>query len=101
MNPIIATLAVSYTSSYLLRYSIDYFTYSVFKITTNTVKDVVKTSFQKTVKDIQDDPYELISFNENNDVIFDEIRLVTSKDRSKSIDQSWTNLKVDNYLLES
>lgn len=42
MDQVVGALVISYGSTYLIRYTIDYITYSVFKTTCNMVKNSAK-----------------------------------------------------------
>jgi len=93
MNQIIATLAISYGSTYLTpylyRFAIDCFTSAILTKTSTLAKSSI-TRVLKTNDIIERDPieYEIISSNldEANEII-----IVNSKERKKSIDESWNN----------
>ena len=96
MNQIIATLAISYGSSYftpyLYRLAIDCFTSAILNKTSTLAKTGITKAWSKATNEPpQRDPieYELISSNldEANEII-----IVNSKERKKSIDESWSKV---------
>ena len=93
MNQILATVIISYGSAFLLRYT----TNKVTDIVIDKTTQAVATSAKGVWNNIKGHPkpeieYELISKDENHEVITDEIIYVTSKMKKKSIDSSWSEL---------
>lgn len=95
MNQFVATLALSYAGTYIGKYAgtylyngaKDYVTNKVIYGSVNVVKNAITT---KKVDPIE---YEVICVNEENqEVILEPIMYVTSQERKKSIDQSWSDV---------
>ncbi len=96
MNQILATIAISYGSTFLFRYATNKVTDIVVDKTTQVVKSSAKTAWSSITNnnnnthEIKEQiEYELISIDENNEVITDEVLYVTSKIKKKSICESW------------
>jgi len=95
MNQIIATLAISYGStyltSYLYRVAIDCFTSAVLNKTSTIAKNRISKALKRQNNIPEIIEYELISGNLDQ---ANEIIIVNSKERKKSIDESWNNLTI-------
>ena len=83
MNQIIATVAISYISPYFYRLAIDLFTSLIVKKTSNIAKKEIKKVWSNLNGFEEDIEYEMM------DLESDEIIIVNSKERKKSIDASW------------
>src|SRR5579872_4446349 len=93
MNPIIAALVLSYGTPYIVKYIAEYLGYKLFKYTANAVTNTVSNKVFKKNNNSPPIEYEYVSIdNDSNEPIFDDIYIVNSKDRTKSIDQSWYEL---------
>jgi len=92
MNQIIATLAISYGSTYLTpylyRFAVDCFTSVILNKTSTLAKKSISRVLSKTIEP-EIIEYELISSNLD---IANEIIIVNSKERKKSIDESWSHV---------
>ena len=90
MNQVIATVAISYGTSYLIKYAVNCFTDAIFNRTTKIVKNKAKTAWDHiTNNEVDKGPveYELIDLGKDDVVVY-----VTSKKRKDSIDENWEGL---------
>ena len=95
MNQILATVAISYGSAFLYRYTTNKVTDIVIDKTTRVVTTSAKSAWSSLTNSQPIKPeieYELISVDDNKEVITDEIIYVTSKMKKKSIDSSWNEI---------
>jgi hypothetical protein len=95
MNQILATVVISYGSAFLLKYTTNKVTDIVVDKTTQAVKNSAKGVWKNITNQQEIKPeieYELVSTDENNELITDKIVYVTSKMKKKSIDSSWNEI---------
>lgn len=92
MNQIVGYVLLTYGTSFLYKYSVEYFTSFIVRKTTKVVKKGVKKAWNKANHIIE--PKELIEYElldidviDNNETVY-----VNSKMRKKSIDSSWISL---------
>lgn len=94
MNQIAATIVISYGTAFASKYIVNKITDKITDKVVSTTTGVISGSVQTVLGRPQNNKpieYEYILLDKD-DIIIDEIKYVTSKEKRPSIDQSWTDL---------